>query len=127
MAVTKELIKPMKRYASSIMKSLVITSILLVSALPLLAQGQVTMIELNRSTPPNGSAMFPPSLPPIPVLPAFPGAPALVPTTQIPTTTPSIQATPEPSSFAIVGLAFGLLAIRRMCCKVLGCLAALTS
>jgi hypothetical protein len=94
------------------MKSLIIASMLFVPAVPLFAQGQVTMIEANRITTQNDGAIFLPSLPATPISDASSGAPALFQPSQLQSSSLTIQAVPEPSSIALFGLAFALLGVR---------------
>jgi hypothetical protein len=94
------------------MKSLIFASMLFVPALPLFAQGQVTMIEANRTTTQNDSALFLPALPATPISDALSGAPALFQPSQFQSSSLTIQAVPEPSSIALFGLAFALFGVR---------------
>jgi len=97
---------------NSVMKSLIVASMLFVPALSLFAQGQVTMIEANRITIQNDGAIFSPSLPATPISDASSGAPALFQPSQFQSSSLTIQAVPEPSPIALFGLAFALFGIR---------------
>jgi hypothetical protein len=101
----------MKRRNNSFVKPLIAAVMFFVSASALFAQGQVTMIEADRTTSQNDSSIFSPVLPSTPISGALSGSSALVQSGQLPSASLSIQAVPEPSTLALGSLAFGLLAI----------------
>ncbi len=110
----------MNRPNNSIVKSLIVAAALFVPALSLLAQGQVTMIEADRTTSQNDSSFFLPVLPPTPISDALSGSPSLVQPSQLQSVSLSVQAVPEPSTLALLGLAFGLSGVRYFRARISG-------
>lgn len=102
----------MKRTNNFPVKSLIVAAALFVPALSLFAQGQVTMIEANRTTSQNDSSFFSPVLPPTPLSDALSGSPSLVQPNQLPSASLSVQAVPEPSTLALFGVAVSLFGVR---------------